>query len=122
VSAAAERKTDFKPSDRWLTVALVLGTSGWFLHLNLSYILVPEACVDRTKAMLHLTTIACLLISAVGAAIAWRIRARIVSAPTALPDSDRTRWLSTMILWLSIALMVVIVAQEIPNLMLRSCD
>jgi hypothetical protein len=120
--AEVERKTDFKPQDRWLTAALVLGSGGWFLHLNLSYILMPESCVDRSKAMLHLITIGCLLVTALGAGIAWRIRTRIIEAPTALPGMDRTRWLATMIMILSLSLMVVIVAQEIPNLMLRSCD
>ena len=120
--SAPERKTDFKPNDRWLTLALILASSGWFLHLNVSYMLMPESCVDRSKAILHVTTVACLLVTAIGGVIAWRIRSGIVDAPTALPWTDRTRWLSTMIFAFAVAMMVVILAQEIPNLMLRSCD
>ncbi len=114
-------KREFLPRERWLNFALILGPAAWLLHLNVSYILVPESCDDGTKMMLHAVTAACIVAALVAAAIAWRIRAASAAEPESL-SAARLKWTATMVLVLSLAMVLVIVAQQIPNLILRSCD
>jgi hypothetical protein len=111
---AVERKSDFRPEDRWLIAAMLLSSSGWVLHLTVSYALVPESCGDRTKIMLHVVTAVCMAIIVVAAGIAWRVRSKSAS--------ERTHWVATMIFGLALGFALVVIAQEIPNLILRSCD
>jgi len=111
---AAESKASFTPRERWLNFALILGPAAWVLHLNVSYGLVPESCGDGTKLLLHAVTAGCVLLDLIAAAIAAKIRAAA--------DSERTRWIATLALLLSLSMVVVILAQQIPNVMLRSCD
>jgi uncharacterized Tic20 family protein len=112
-------KREFLPRERWLNFALILGPAAWVLHLNVSYMLVPESCGDKTKMMLHVVTVVCVVLALIGAAIAWRIRAASVGESL---SADRTRWTATMVLLLSLSMVVVILAQQIPNFILRSCD
>lgn len=115
-------KSNFLPRDRWLNVAMALGPGAWLLHLNASYMLVPETCGDGSKMILHALTAGCIALALIGAAMAWRIRVACMrESPTSL-TVDRTRWTSMMIFVLSLAMVLVIIAQEIPNLILRSCD
>lgn len=118
----AEQKTEFRPRDRWLNFALVLGPTAWMLHLGISYMLVSESCEHGTKLMLHGVTAACVALALIAAAIAWKIRAACLDDPAPALWKDRTRWLATMIVCLSLAMTLVILAQQIPNLLLRSCD
>jgi hypothetical protein len=117
--AQKERKTDFRREDRLLIFATMMASSGWILHLNVSYVLAPESCDQRSKWMLHGLTIGCLVITAIAAAIAWRLRAPSVSDPEV---AQRIHWMALATVVFSVALSMVIVAQEIPNLILRSCD
>jgi NhaP-type Na+/H+ or K+/H+ antiporter len=112
---AAEDKTNFGPRDRWLMFALLLGPSAWALHLNLSYILAPESCAQASKTILHAVTGGCVVIAVAAAAIAWRIR-------QTSEGEERSRWLADVAIVLALSMVLVILAQEIPNLMLRSCD
>lgn len=111
----AEHKSEFQPRDRWLMFALILGPLSVLTHLNVSYVLVPTSCAQGDKMLLHLSTGVFLLLAAAAAFIGWRIYGRFA-------DAERTRWLSTFVIALSISSMVVILAMEIPNLILRSCD
>ena len=110
----SERKSDFVAADRWLLAAGMIGSSGWLLHLTISYMLVPESCGDRSKWMLHLTTIACAMTTLVAAAIAWRVGI--------LETDQRRRWTAKLVIALCLTFTLVVIAQEIPNLILRSCD
>jgi hypothetical protein len=118
---ASERKTDFRPRDRWLLFALFLAPAAWMLHLDLSFALVRETCVDGSKLKLHILTAVCVAIALVAAAIAWWIRGVSLAEPET-PLSERTKWIATTAVILSISMAIVIVAQEIPNVILRSCD
>ena len=117
-----ERKSDFRAVDRKLIAAFFTAVSGWFLHLNLSYMLMPESCENRSKLILHVVTAGCLLVTMAAAVVAWRTRAAFTAQPEEMPGRELTRWMATLIAALSVALSIVIVAQEIPNLILRSCD
>jgi hypothetical protein len=114
VRSATEPKTDFSARDKRLIAAFLLGPVAWMLHLNVSYGLVPESCGRGTKLALHVVTIACVAIALIAFAMAWKIRGEA-------PLDEKTMWMSTVAAALAIAMAVVIVAQEIPNVILRSC-
>lgn len=118
----SEEKREFRTRDRWLNFATILGPAAWLLHLNVSYMLVPESCQRGTKVMLHAVTLVCVVLGLIAAGIAWKIRSQCIGEPSTVLWKDRTRWLSTMVVFLSLSMVLVIIAQEIPNLMLRSCD
>ena len=116
-----ERKTDLRTPDRWLLLAFVLGPTSALLDQAIMYTLVPQSCVDGTKTILHVVTVVFLLISATGAVIANSIRARFVRTDGLLWQ-DRAHWLAGAALVLSAGSMLVIVAMEIPNWILGSCQ
>ncbi len=116
-----EDKSDFRSPDRLLIFAFILGPMAALTHLGVSYTLVPTACAQQTKTILHLCTVAFLIVAAIAAAISWRIYSGFADAEGVL-SRVRIRWLSTMSLILAISSGVIILAMEIPNILLRSCD
>jgi hypothetical protein len=116
------QKTEFTPRDRWLILSFVGGPSAWFLHLNISNALVPESCDRGTKILLHVTTIVCVLLAAAAAAVAWRIRAECAAEPDTVLWKERTKWTADFALWVCVSMIVVIIAQHIPNVLLGSCQ
>ncbi|MEA2465272.1 MAG: hypothetical protein QOJ98_3019 [Acidobacteriota bacterium] len=117
----AEQKTEFRSRDRWLMFAFILGPMSVLTHLNVSYALVPTSCAQGDKTLLHVSTAVFLLLAAAAALIGWRIYGRFANGEAEL-WRERTRWFSMFVIALSISSMVVILAMEIPNLILRSCD
>ena len=116
-----EEKTQFHPRDRWLVLAFILGPLSVLLDQSIMYTLVPQSCADGTKTILHIVTVVFLLITATAAVIANSIRVRFAETDGALWQ-DRTRWLATSALILSLGSMMVIVAMEIPNWVFGSCQ
>jgi hypothetical protein len=116
------RKTDFQARDRWLMFAFALGPMAVLSHLFLSYSLVPSACAQGSKAMLHVSALGFFLVALIGASIGWHYHGRFARADEGMLSQERTRWLALTATILSIGSAVVIVAMEIPNVILRSCD
>ncbi|HEX8408342.1 MAG TPA: hypothetical protein VF883_05725 [Thermoanaerobaculia bacterium] len=114
-------KTDFRTHDKWLVFAFALGPTSALSNLTLSYFLVPESCMRDSKLMLHISAASFLVLTVLAAYIAWRVREQI-GAPDADALHERTRWLANSAIILAIASAVLIVAMEIPNVILRSCD
>lgn len=119
--AEKEEKREFSTRDRMLVGAFIASATGWAAHLNISYFLVPESCGAGSKWMLHLVTVICVAVTLASAAIAWKVRASGEATDT-LVRKARTKFMSEMVLLLALGFTVVIIAQEIPNLILRSCD
>lgn len=117
-----EEKREFEPRDRMLVAAFIGSAAGWALHINVSYFLVPESCGAGSKLMLHLVTVACLAITLASAAVAWKIRRECMGEPETIVWKARRKFTSELVAVLALAFSLVIVAQEIPNLILRSCD
>jgi cytochrome bd-type quinol oxidase subunit 2 len=107
-----ERKTDFDSRDRRLMFAVILGPIAALTYLMVAYTLVPTSCERGSKTMLHLWAAAFAMISL---SAAWIARIGV-------NESDRSLWLARVASVLSVASAVLIVAMEIPNLILRSCD
>jgi hypothetical protein len=114
-------KTDFRARDRWLILAFCLGPLAVLTHLNVSYALVQESCARGSKTMLHLSAALFLLMALAGAGIGWPLYRRFADAEGELWQ-ERTRWVALVATVLSIASAIVIIAMEIPNVLLRSCD
>jgi hypothetical protein len=116
-----ENKTEFHARDRWLIMAFCLGPMAVLTHLNVSYALVAESCARGSKTMLHLSAAVFLIVALCGAAIGWPLYRRFAGAEGVLWQ-ERTRWVSLVATVLSLASAIVILAMEIPNVLLRSCD
>lgn len=116
-------KTDFRTHDRWLTFALVLGPLSALADLNVMYALVPESCVRGSKWMLHASAGVFFVLCVAGALIAWRIGSGFTpEGNVAERMVERTRWYALAGVVLCVFSALVIVAMEIPNVVLRSCD
>lgn len=117
----SEQKTEFRPRDRWLMVALWGGPLAVLSNLNANYALVAEACDRGTKLMLHLVTLAFVLVAFVCAAIGHRYYKQCEGADDVL-WRERTRWFALVAMVLALSSVVVLLAMEVPNLLLGSCD
>jgi len=115
------RKREFTSNDRWLTFSLILGPMAALTGMSVSYILVPTACARESKAILHAAFAGALLVALIAAAIAWRIF-NASSETGGLTWKERTRWMAAAALILALSSTLLILALEIPNWILRSCD
>jgi hypothetical protein len=119
--------------ERWrlaaLWAGLLTGPIVWLGLLEVNYVLAYVACEARSKWFMHLAIgIALLLVAAAG----WA--ARVASVGNTLagetrtpPLSDdtrlqRSRWMSLAGVALSLWFILVILAMEVPLLMLRECQ
>ena len=114
-------KTDFRPRDRWLTYAFLIGPLAALTQLTVMYTLVPTACERDSRALLHGSTAAFLIIALSGALVAWRGMGESRDAEGDV-SRERSRWLAVAAMALSIGSMLVIVALELPNVILRNCQ
>lgn len=121
MSIPHEEKSEFRSRDRWLMFSLLIGPMSALSNLTVSYILVPSACAQGTKSMLHLSALFFALIALTGAGIAFRIH-RICESGGGYLWIERTKWVATAAMVLATGSVVVILAMEIPNIILRSCD
>jgi hypothetical protein len=107
-----------------LWAGLLLPPFAWFLNLQLSYMLVPWACVTGQQFILHVVTLAMLLLAASGGVIAWRTWRRVGhdwpnEAAGVVP---RSRFMAVGGLLSSVLFCLVIVAQGIPSFILSGCE
>ena len=115
-------------SDRtWLLAllwsGLMAGPLAWAALLEVNYVLSYVSCELRTKWMLHASTAVALVLVALGAAAAWR-GWTAVSADEAGPQDVRVARARNMAiggLALCAWFALVIVATEIPVMVLRPC-
>jgi hypothetical protein len=114
-------KTEFRTRDRWLTFAFALGPLAALSNLTVCYSLVPTACAHGSKLMLHVTTLVFFIAALAGALIGRHYYNQVEESETVLALA-RTRWLATVAMILSLSSAVIILAMEIPNVILRSCD
>ena len=117
----SEHKTEFRSRDRWLMFAFALGPMSALTHLTVSYALVPEACARSSKAILHGSTAVFLLLALIAMSIGWHYRRAFRDAAGVLWQ-ERMHWLATVAMVLSVFSAVLILAMELANLILRSCD
>ena len=88
---------------------LMLAPIAWFASLEANFALAPLACTAHGKSTLLLVSAAALGLAILGGLLAWTQR-------------DYHRRLSFSGAALSALFTIVIVAQAIPNVMLRGCE
>jgi|SRR5690349_2025605 len=117
----SENKTEFDARDRWLTFAFALGPMSALTHLVVAYSLVPTACAQGSKTMLHISAAGFFVVALLGAFIGWRYHGMFDESDDT-PWKERTRWLAFVVIVLSLFSALLILAMELPNVILRSCD
>jgi hypothetical protein len=117
----AENKNEFRRRDRWLLFATFVGPLAVLSNLSLNYSLAASACAEGSTTMLHVVTLVFAAIALSGALVGWR-RYNEFEESEAVLWKERTRWMSMIAMVLSLGSILVLVAMEIPNVILRSCD
>jgi hypothetical protein len=123
--AGAKKEFDNKRGVRWLLSGLLVAPVAFLLHLQINYALVPAVCGGRGgRVLLHAVAILFMLVAAGGAWIAWRNwRETGQDEPgEAANVLERSRFLSVVGLMLSGLVLIVLVAQWIPQFMINPCQ
>jgi uncharacterized membrane protein YidH (DUF202 family) len=109
---------------RALWVGLLLAPVAFLLNLEVAYALVPTACSSRNELPVHLTHLACLLLTLYGLLTAWRSW-KLTGATWPGEQGDplaRSRFMAGTGMLVSAMFVLVIVAQWIPSLVLNPCQ
>ena len=120
---------DAGPRITTLWLGVLAGPAAWLALLETNYLLSYVACEQRQTWMLHLATVVALAIVAAAAACTWRAaphelsyeRERDVSTDPADTAIIRARFMAIGGLALCAWFAVVIIATEIPVLVLKPC-
>ena len=107
-----------------LWAGILLPPCAWFLHQQLSYMLVPWACVTGRQFILYAVTLATLLLAIGGGLVArhsWRRLGRD-RADGAGGVVARSRFMAVGGVLSSALFSLVIVAQGIPSFILNACE
>jgi hypothetical protein len=118
------REPDIERRDVLLWLAVLAGPFAWALQQQVSYMITPTACASGRHVFLHLVTLVALLIVGAGAALGWR---RWKTAPDGStekgdPKGSRVRFMALSAVTTCVFFLLVILATEVPNLVLRVCD
>lgn len=107
-----------------LWISILTGPIIWLISFQANFALVPWACIFQGKLALYLVTVFALLVCAASAITAWREwravgRELDFEGSGALP---RTRMMALSGIVLSVSFSLVILAQAIPEVILRECQ
>ena len=121
---ADPREPYIERRDVLLWLAVLAGPFAWALQQQVSYMITPTACASGRHVFLHLVTLGALLLAGAGTALAW---SRFKAAPEGStekgdPKSSRIRFMALSAVTTCVFFVLVILATEIPNLVLRVCD
>jgi hypothetical protein len=123
-----EEKTNFEAKDRWLMFAMIIGPVAALLNESVAYSLTSTACEHGSTMLLHIGTAIFLLLSLSGVFIGRALHPAGVSSDAGVSSgaivarNDRTRWMATAAMILSVGCAVIILAMAIPTFILRSCE
>jgi hypothetical protein len=125
----ADRTNELKENrperhDVLLWIPVLAGPIAWALTQQISYMLTPTACWSRSHFMLHLVPFITLLLLAGATWLAWNRWQREPEGSTEKgdPKASRSRFMAQFGFWTCVWFAVVIVATEVPNLILKVCD
>jgi hypothetical protein len=119
--------------ERWrlaaLWAGLLTGPIVWLALLEVNYVLAYVACETRSTWFMHLAVGVALLLVAAAGYDAWSASfGRLLAVETRTPPlSDdtrlqRSRWMSLAGVAFSLWFLLVILAMEVPLLVLRECQ
>jgi hypothetical protein len=114
-------------ADLALWAGILAGPFAWASDLGISYALVQWTCGSRHTSVLHLVTLATLVLIAAGATVSWRVlSATPAAAAGADPDMggffDRPRFMAVLGLLTSALFAVLVVASAVPRWVLDACQ
>jgi hypothetical protein len=109
-----------------LWIGILAGPVVWLAALEASYVLSYAACESRHTWFLHGSNIFSILLVAAAGWVAWRSGPAPAQESPTLPGTPqmretRARWMSTAGAALSLWFILVILAMEIPVLVLPPC-
>jgi hypothetical protein len=107
----------------WLWAGLLAAPLAFLLHLQINYMLTTQLCPGGHKLVLHLVTLAFLLIAVGGAVVAWR---NWEAAGRKWPGEqanvpERSRFMAVVGLLISALVLLVFIAQLIPQFIFDPC-
>ena len=106
-----------------LWFAVLAGPIAWAMNQELSYLFVPWACATGTRLMLHVVTIAALLLSLAGSVVGWQSWRKSGDSDDAAGSAiGRSRFMALGGMTLSVMFAVVILAQGFPSFLLSPCQ
>ena len=112
------------PRIRTLWFGLLGGALAWKLQLMVNYALVPYACWRELTILVHLASLATLLLALGAAAVSlrsWRSAGSSFELELGGPIG-RSRFMALLGVVLSVYFALVILGQWVPNLLLSPCD
>jgi hypothetical protein len=112
------------PAPRAQWVGFFLEPAAFFAHLQIRYVLVPWACVQRAELVVQAIDLLAVLLAALGAYYGWRTWARAGRADPgeaggAIP---RTRLLGVMGLGMSLMFALVLFGQWMTTWFFSACQ
>jgi hypothetical protein len=124
LATEAKNETAQTPGEIALWVGVLAGPLVWFAQMESKYALVSSACTTASQITLHVVSIVSLLVTAAAAILSWRSLNRAGSrkeSDRSVKHSKRVRFMAESGLVLSCIFFLVILAQEIPNLVISPC-
>ena len=107
-----------------LWAGVLAGPLAFLCQLQINYVLVPWACTTGHRFVLHLVSLFALLIVLSASFIAWRIRGRLrdVTDHQSGGPVARSKFMAGLGLLTSALFLLLIIAQEIPNVVMNPCQ
>jgi hypothetical protein len=110
------------PAMQW--IGLFLAPAVFFAHLQITYVLVPWACVRHGEIWIHVAGVLSVLLAGAGTWAAWRVHARAANdqANDGAGAVPRTRFLGVTGLCISATFVLLLVAQWVAAFFLSPCQ
>ena len=124
----AHRKPLPRPPEAYSLAAqwtgLFLAPAVFFVHLQGAYLLVLWACENRGTEWIHAASVAAILVSALGALVAWRVwSATGRTPPGESPDTaERARFLGVCGLAVSAVITLILIGQLVAGFFTSPCQ
>lgn len=120
---APTAKSDFDKTDRLLAAAMLAPPVIWFAHLNVSYVWVPSSCASGDWLKLHLFTVAGILLIAAAGWGSWHFLRELGRGTTNEGDArlTRRRFMAVIGSVFAVVFILLVIANEVPNIVLRRC-
>src|SRR5581483_477371 len=123
VPTEASQKLSHNPTEGSLWLGVLGGPVLWFAQMECKYALVSTICPMGNQIVLHAISVVSLLLAASIAFVSWRNWSSIrnVDPNETRRVSGRVHFMAVSGFFLSCMFVMVILAQEIPNLFLSPC-
>ncbi len=109
--------------DRLLWAGVLIGPFAWALDEGLSYSLSQHSCSTGHAYVLHAISVCCFVLALIGAWIArTQIRRTGVGEEDGGSRRDRSWWMARLGIAFCLGFSLVIIAMEIPKIVLNPCD